>query len=152
MCNRNIGKNIKFSAFNFIVINLLRFIVRLVFVRTLSIEYLGINGLFTNILAVLSLAELGVGPAIVYSLYKPLAIGDKETIKSITKLFKKVYISIGLLIFVLGLGVYPYLDFFIKSKPNIPDLNYFYLAFLLNTAVSYFWSYQRNLLIADQKQ
>lgn len=67
------SKNIKYSTIAYIINNLLKFVVRLVFVRALPIEYLGINGLFTNLLAMLSLAELGVGPAIVYSLYKPLA-------------------------------------------------------------------------------
>jgi len=94
-------------------VNLLKFVVRIVFVRYLSIEYLGINGLFSNILAVLSLAELGVGPAIVYSLYKPLALGDKEAVKSIMNLFKKLYVSIGLVIGALGLCLYPFLDCFI---------------------------------------
>lgn len=152
MSKRNIGKNIKFSVFNFIVINLLKFIVRLVFVRTLPIEYLGINGLFGNILVMLSLAELGVGPAIVYSLYKPLAVKDKERIKSIMRLFKRVYINIGFTILALGSCLYPYLDYFIKGNTNIEDLQYFYLVFLVNTVVSYFWSYKRSLLIADQKQ
>jgi len=147
----NILKNLKFSVFNYIVVNLLKFVVRIVLVRHLSIEYLGIDGLFRNILAVLSLAELGVGPAIVYSLYKPLALGDNEAVKSIMNLFKKLYVSIGLVIGALGLCLYPFLDSFIKDKPNIADLNYFYLLFLLNTVVSYFWSYQRNLLIADKK-
>lgn len=147
-----IGANIKFSFINYIIVNALKFMVRMVFVRTLSIEYLGINGLFTNILAMLSLAELGVAPAIVYSMYKPLAVGDKETVKSIMQLFKRVYITIGVVILAAGLCVYPWLDSFIKDKPDIPELHYFYLVFLLNTGVSYFWSYQRNLLIADQKQ
>ncbi len=147
-----IGANIKFSFINYIIVNALKFMVRMAFVNTLSIEYLGINGLFTNILAMLSLAELGVAPAIVYSMYKPLAVGDKETIKSIMQLFKRVYITIGVVILVAGLCLYPWLDSLIKDKPDIPDLHYFYLVFLLNTAVSYFWSYQRNLLIADQKQ
>lgn len=147
-----IKKNIKLSAINYMVTNALKFIMRVVFIRTLSIEYLGVNGLFSNILAMLSLAELGIGPAIVYSLYKPLAINNIVQIKGIMKLFKRVYIFIGLLILCFGIVLYPYLDFFIKDGNSITDLNYFYLIFLLNTAVSYFWSYQRNLLIADQKQ
>ena len=73
MKNKVIYKNIKASIINYVVINALKFLMRMVFVRTLAIEYLGVNGLFSNILAMLSLAELGIGPAIVYSLYKPLA-------------------------------------------------------------------------------
>lgn len=152
MALQDINKNIKYSAINYIILNLLKFIVRMVFIRTLSIEYLGVNGLFTNVLAMLSLAELGIGPAIVYSLYKPLAYGDKDTVKAIMHLFKKVYVAIGGVILVLGLLLYPWLDSFIKDGQAVPDVHYFYLVFLLNTVVSYLWTYKRSLLIADQKQ
>ena len=146
------SKNIKYSAINYIIINLLKFLVRLAFIKTLSIEYLGVNGLFSNVLTMLSLAELGIGPAIVYSLYKPLAYNDKDTIIAIMRLFKKVYVTIGIVIFILGLLLYPWLDSFIKDNQSISNLHYFYLVFLLNTAVSYLWTYNRSLLIADQKQ
>lgn len=149
---QTIGRNIKYSAANYIIINLLKFLVRMVFIRTLAIEYLGINGLFTNVLAMLSLAELGIGPAIVYSLYKPLAYGDKNTVKAIMYLFKKVYVAIGVIILFLGLLLYPWLDSFIKDGQAVPDVHYYYLVFLLNTVVSYLWTYKRSLLIADQKQ
>ena len=147
-----VGRNIKYSAVNYIAVNLLKFIVRMVFVKILPIEYLGVNGLFTNVLAMLSLAELGIGPAIVYSLYKPLAYGDKETVKSIMCLFKKVYIAVGGIILALGLMLFPFLDIFIKDGQSVPQVHYFYLVFLLNTVVSYLWTYKRSLLIADQKQ
>lgn len=150
--NTKYTKNIKFGILNYIAINLLKFIVRMVFVKILPIEYLGINGLFTNVLVMLSLAELGVGPAIVYSLYKPLAYGDKETVKSIMRLFKKVYVAVGGIILVLGLALFPFLDNFIKDGQSVPQVHCFYLVFLLNTVVSYLWTYKRSLLIADQKQ
>ena len=149
---KNIALNLKFTLLNNIAVNLLKFIVRVIFIRTLTIEYLGINGLFSNILAMLSLAELGIGPAIVYSLYKPLATKNIETIKSLMHIYKKVYIIVGCVLLFVGIVLCPWLDVFIKDKPAIDDLHLFYLVFLLNTAVSYFWSYQRNLLIADQKQ
>lgn len=152
MAIQAVGRNIKYSAVNYIAVNLLKFIVRMVFVKILPIEYLGVNGLFTNVLAMLSLAELGIGPAIVYSLYKPLAYGDKETVKSIMCLFKKVYIAVGGIILALGLMLFPFLDIFIKDGQSVPQVHYFYLVFLLNTVVSYLWTYKRSLLIADQKQ
>lgn len=152
MIKNKISVNIKYSAVNYIAVNLLKFIVRMVFVKTLPIEYLGVNGLFSNILVMLSLAELGIGPAIVYSLYKPLAYGDKESVKSIMRLFKKVYIAVGGIILVLGLALFPFLDSFIKDGQSVPQVHYFYLVFLLNTVVSYLWTYKRSLLIADQKQ
>ena len=147
-----ISKNIRYSILNYIIIVLIKFLVRTIFIKILSIEYLGINGFFTNILIMLSLVELGIGPAIVYSLYKPLAYGDKNTVKAIMYLFKKVYIAIGGIILALGLLLYPWLDSFIKDGQTVPDVHYFYLVFLLNTVVSYLWTYKRSLLIADQKQ
>ena len=76
MQKQKITKNIVYSSVNYIVVYALRFISRIVFINTLPIEYLGINGLFSNILSVLSLVELGIGPAIIFSLYKPLALKD----------------------------------------------------------------------------
>ncbi len=145
------GKNIKYSTIAYIINNLLKLVVRLVFVKALSIEYLGIHGLLSNILAMLSLAELGVGPAIVYSLYKPLAEKDTETIKALMALFRKAYAAIGISIIGIGVCIMPWLDWFIKSN-TISDIQWFYFVFLFNTGISYFYSYKRNLLIADQKQ
>jgi O-antigen/teichoic acid export membrane protein len=145
-------KNVKSTMIVYIAKTILQFAVRMVFVRVLPIEYLGINGLFSNILAVLSLAELGIGPAIIFSLYKPLALGDSETVKSLMRLFKKTYISIGVVILILGVALTPWLDFFIQSRPDIDHLEWIYLLFVLDTGVSYFYSYKRNLLLADQKQ
>ena len=147
-----LNDNIKYAIINYMIINVLKFLVRIVFIQALPIEYLGVNGLFTNVLAMLSLAELGIGPAIVYSLYKPLAYGDKSTVKAIMHLFKKAYIAIGVIIIFLGLLLYPWLDSFIKDGQVVPDMHYFYMVFLLNTVVSYLWTYKRSLLIADQKQ
>lgn len=99
----------------------------------------------------LSLAELGVGPAIIYSLYQPLAKKDTATIKALIALFKKAYTAIGLFIIGTGICLLPWLDWFIKGN-TVTDIHWFYLVFLLNTGISYFYSYKRNLLIADQKQ
>ena len=152
MQTRNITQNVKYSIVNYVVINVLRFAVRLVFVKTLPIEYLGVNGLLWNVLAMLSLAELGVGTAMVYSLYKPLAFNDKITVNAIMLLFKKLYIWIGAIIFFTGILLLPFIDLFVKDDDAVPQLEYFYFIFLVNTAISYFWSYKRSLLIADQKQ
>ena len=98
------------------------FIARVVFLRILTAEYLGLNGLFTNILSMLSLMELGVGTAMTFSLYKPLATSDKEKIKSLMNLYRKSYIIIGILVLVIGIGITPLLPYFIderKYKSNI---------------------------------
>ncbi len=144
------SKNIKYATIAYFLRLILQFIVRLVFVKVLPLEYLGINGLFTNLLAMLSLAELGVGPAIVYSLYKPLAEKNTAVVNALMRLFQKAYIGIGIFIIVVGMCVLPWLDWFIKGYA-VADIHWFYIVFLLNTGVGYFYSYKRNLLIADQK-
>lgn len=128
------------------------FIARIFFIRTLGREYLGLNGLFTNILTILSLAELGVGEAITYSLYKPLAENDSKKCTMLMQVYKKVYNVIGLAILLIGIAVTPFLPFIIKDMPNIPNISFIYILFVINTSVSYFFSYKRNLIIADQKR
>lgn len=147
------------SIFNFIsgmgyrILTLITaFVVRTVFVKCLNAEYLGINGLYSNILSMLSLAELGFGTAMVYSMYQPLADGDSKKLQQLMKLYQKVYTVIGTVILFLGLCLIPFLDVLIKNQPNISGLRFYYFLFLLNSVVSYwFFSYRTALLQADQK-
>lgn len=130
----------------------LGFVCRMVFVRCLSAEYLGVNGLFTNIISMLSLAELGVGSAIGYALYKPLAENDEEKIASLMKVYSKAYRTIGILIAVVGMALMPFLNVIIQEQPNISESIYLLYAInLFNTASSYFFSYRTSLLIAAQR-
>lgn len=125
---------------------------RMVFTRTLPADYLGINGLFTNVLSMLSLAELGIGGAIVYALYKPLAEDDHEKVASIVKLFGKAYAIIGVIIFVAGLCLMPFLTLIVGEHPEIPENLYLIFGFFLfNTASSYFFTYRSTLLTAAQQ-
>lgn len=126
-------------------------VCRMVFTRTLSAEYLGIGGLFTNILSMLSLAELGVGSAIVYALYKPLAVGDKEKIASLVKFYGQCYRMIGIAVGVIGIALMPFLNLLIE-EPNIKESIYLiYGLFLFNSASSYFFSYRSSLIMAAQQ-
>lgn len=134
-----------------IVTILLSFIVRTVFIKVLSAEYLGINGLFTNIITMLSLADLGIGIAIPYTLYKPLANDDKRKIKSLMTLYSKIYNVIGIVIFILGILITPFLKYIIKDMPDIKNLNLIYILFIINSACSYFFVYKKLLLDSDQK-
>lgn len=127
------------------------FVGRTIFINILGTMYLGINGLFSNILSILSLAEMGIGSAIIYSLYKPLAERDYKKINALMTLYAKAYKVIGITIFVLGISISPFLKFIIKDTPDIPNLVFIYILFLMNTVVSYFFSYKRTLIIADQK-
>lgn len=148
----NMIRNVSFSFVGQGLGILASFIVRIVFIRILGNTYLGLDGLFSNILTILSLSELGVGTAITYSLYKPLADKDKSKLKSLMYLFKKIYVVIGLVIFGIGFALTPFLSFFINDMPDIKGLEIIYLLFVTNTAVSYFFSYKRNLILADQNR
>lgn len=132
---------------------LIGLVTRIFFVRLLAAEYLGLNGLFSSILTTLSFVELGIGPAIVFSLYKPLAEKDDEQIKALMDLFRRAYITIGIFVAVIGAALTPFLPYLIEDMPeNIPHINLIYLLFVVNTSVSYFFSYKKSLIIADQKQ
>lgn len=126
---------------------------RTIFVYYLSVEYLGLNGLFASILSMLALAELGLGSAFTYSLYKPLAEGEKQTIAGILGLYRKAYHTIGITIFIIGLALMPFLNAIIGPKPEAITENIYilYLFFLFNTAATYFFSYKIALLNADQR-
>ena len=146
---KNIKSGIIIQIFNKIV----SFIGRSVFIHCLNTEYLGVNGLFVNILSILSFAELGIGSAIIYNMYKPVAEGDKEKIKSLMSLYKKSYACIGIIVFILGLIVMPFINLIVKDVPNInEDIHLLYFLFLLDTSASYFFTYKRSIIIAHQKQ
>lgn len=126
-------------------------VCRMVFTRTLSAEYLGVSGLFTNILSMLSLAELGIGSAIIYALYKPLAVDDKEKVASLVKFYGQCYRVIGVVVAVIGIALMPFLHLLI-DEPNIQENIYLlYSLYLFNAASTYFFSYCASLLMAAQQ-
>lgn len=130
----------------------LNFAVRTIFIRTLSTEYLGLNGLFTNILSFLSLAELGVGSAITFCLYKPIAEQNEEEISILMNLFKRAYIIVGAVVLIVGIGLTPFLHLFIAEMPKgIPNISLIYILFVVNSGISYFCSYKAIYVIANQK-
>jgi len=145
-------KNIKYSMLGQVLIILAGFVTRMVFVRTLGAQYLGLSGLFSNILSILSFAELGIGTAIVFSMYKPLADRDVPKLQALMKLYGKAYITIGTFILIAGASLTPFLSFFVKEMPNIPHIQIIYLMYVASSGVSYFFSYKRSFLIADQKK
>lgn len=144
--------NIAAGLGGYVLSVVLSLINRMVFTRCLPPAYLGISGLFSNILSMLSLAELGVSGAIVYALYKPLAQNDEEKIASLVQVFGKAYRTIGLVIGGLGLCVLPFLGLLIGEQPEIAEsIHLIYVIFLFNTASSYFFTYRSTLLVAAQK-
>ena len=144
-------RNITAAVLQYALNMLLSWAGRIIFVRVLSADYLGINGLFTNLINVLSIADLGIPAAMAYSLYKPLAQGDTEKIKSLVAYFKKIYFVIAGAVFVIGLALIPVLPYIIKLDNPIANLNSYYILVLINTVSSYVFIYRTTLLTADQK-
>lgn len=130
---------------------LLSFINRVVFVHYLSAAYLGVNGLFSNILGLLSLAELGFGSAMVYNLYEPVANGDHDTTIRLMNLYKWIYRWVALVVLIGGSALYPFLDYLIKDTSGVEHLHFIYLMFLANSVVSYLFSYKASMLFVDQR-
>ena len=131
----------------------LPFITRTVLLYVLGTEYLGLSGLFSSILSFLSLAELGVSNALVYSMYRPIAENDTKTIRALLALYRKLYRIIGTIILAAGLAIAPFLHLLIKDSVP-PDINLYFLysIYLFNTVCSYFlFAYRGSLLTAHQR-
>ncbi|MEW4264771.1 hypothetical protein Q0N30_13860 [Priestia megaterium] len=142
--------NIATGLGNQLVITSLSFISRTIFISYLGVEYLGISGLFTSILAMLALAEAGVGSSIVYSLYKPVAENDQEKINVLMNLYKKAYMVIALIVLLVGLSIMPFLELFTKDT-SVENIHLIYLIFLINTVLPYLYLHKNNFLSVCQK-
>ena len=146
-------KNIAFGYIGNITSTILGFVLRTVFIMKLDETLLGVNGLYTGILTMLSLAELGIGTALNYSLYAPVAKGDIEKIKSYMLFYKKAYLAIAGVVTAIGIILIPFLKYFIKNPGDygIRELTVYYLIFLFNTVSTYFVAYKYSLVNAQQK-
>ena len=147
----NSMKNMKYNIISQVICLVVQFISRTFFVKILGSEYLGINGLFNNILTLLSLADMGIGTVLVYSMYEPLANKDKTKLKMLMNEYKKIYIIIALIVFILGICIVPFLHIFINDMPNIPNIRCIFILYLLNIVVSYLCIYKISIINADQK-
>lgn len=134
-----------------IIIMIINFVAQSIFIKLLGAEYLGINGLFTNILSILGIVELGIGSAITYNLYKPVAQNDIPAIKSLMKFYKKAYNIISIVIFLLGISLLPFLSFFVGETSITLNLNIIYVLFLLQTVSSYIFTYKSAIFVANEK-
>lgn len=133
------------------IIFLINFGTRKIFIVAFGENYLGISGLYSNILSVLSLAELGVGSAILYCLYKPIAENDYAHVNALINYYKKLYRIIGLVVAATGLLVVPFLDYLVDIEADIGNITLYYLLYLANIVASYFLVYKTAILTADQK-
>lgn len=144
-------KNFASSTVSNVVNAVLGFAVRTVFVYTLGETYLGLNGLFINVLGILSLAELGIGSAINFSLYRPLAENDIPQIQAIINFYKTSYRIVAVVVMLIGVALMPFLKYILKGAEGIPNVYIYYLIFLANSCSSYLVTYKSTVLSADQR-
>lgn len=148
---QKVVKNAVFATINQIVSLLLNVVNRTIFIWILGVEYLGINGLFADVLIMLSLADLGLGTAMVYSYYKPLNDNDTEKLAQLTQFYKKIYALIACGVAGLGMVLLPFLKYLVNLDNNIDNLYLYYLLMVANTVASYLFIYKSSILNADQK-
>ena len=150
---KNAIRNTKWGIVEKIMILLLPFAIRTCLIYKLGIEYAGLNSLFSSILAILNLAELGVSRAIVYSMYSPIAQRDKNKICALLNFYKKTYIIIGFVVLIIGLSLMPFLSIFVKDKaPDNINIYLIYLTFLINSVLGYFFFSYKNCIISSYQR
>lgn len=143
---RNSIRNISVAFFSNIIIVIIGFLSQKVFLNVLGEQYNGINGLFSNLISMLSVVELGLGTAIIYNLYKPIAENDIESIKSLMSFYKKSYQKISLTVFILGLLIVPFLPMIIGDVSIKENIYIIYFLFLFDTCLSYLLIYKQSIL------
>ncbi|MBA5938420.1 lipopolysaccharide biosynthesis protein [Leuconostoc citreum] len=145
-------KNMLITAMTFISTLIVSFTVRAIFVNRLGSEYLGLNGVFTSILSVLAISDLGIESIFGYLLYRPLAEDNKESIRLFISFLRKVYNIIGASVFIIGMSIIPVVPLIIGPKGmKLDDVFLIYIILLINSSLSYLFTYNRTILNADQK-
>lgn len=144
-------RNVSSQMVAALIQSLLGFISRKIFLDCLGQDLLGLNSLLTSIIGMLSLAELGVSETINFSLYAPLAKGDKEQVASIMRLYRRLYSVLGIVVAVLGIAIFPFLNLLVESNVPMETVYWAYGLFLLGSVSSYYVAYKRSLIIADQR-
>ena len=148
----NSGRNAASAFLNKFVMLLLTFVNRKIFISFIGVEYLGISGLFANILTLLSMADLGLGTAMNVSLYKPIAENDTKKLAALLGYFRKLYYVISAAVLTIGLGLVPFLDKIVNLENDIPYLELYYILYVVKSAVSYLFAYKASIIHADQKK
>ena len=146
-------RNIAFGYVGQVATAIMSFVLRTVFIMRLNEQLLGINSTYTNVLSILNMAELGIGTALNFSLYAPVAKGETEKIKSYMQMYRKAYHYIAIVVAVIGLVLTPFLKYLVKNPGDctVRELTTYYLIFLFNTVTSYFVAYKYSLVNAEQK-
>ena len=149
--SKNSARNVGVVFVSKILQILLSFLVRTLLIQKLGAEILGLDGLFSSVITILSIADLGLGSAVIYSLYTPIAENDKKTIAAYISFFDKVYSVIGIVIMVIGFITLPVLPFIVNLEKPIAHLELIYLLTIAGTSATYFFSSRRIIFEADQK-
>lgn len=132
---------------------LMAFILKTVFIKVLGIQYTGVSSLFTDVLTILSFAELGIGSAITYALYKPVADDDIIQIAKLMNFYKMAYRFVTFTVLTIGIIFIPFLDLLVNGVPDIKeDIRLIYVLYLINTSCSYLLIYKSSILVAKQKK
>lgn len=144
------ARNAIISIMKYVISIITAFSLRTFVFKYFGTEYSGLVSVFSNIITILSITELGIGSALIYKLYKPVAENDEQKIKTLLKYYKKVYGIIGLIILTLGLCLSPFLKFIVQEEVSI-NIYLIYAMFLINSVISYFMAHRRALIFASQK-
>lgn len=144
-------KNVLVTLITYIISFLPVFIARRVFLDQLGTELLGLSSLYNNILSYLSVIEMGVGSAIIFSLYEPFEENNREKVKGYLDYYLKFYKIVGILVLLLGMIITPFLNIFIRDNINMFQAKLYFLLFLINTVISYFFSYKQCILNVAQE-
>ena len=136
----------------YFITTIANFLSRWAFVKLLPTEYLGLSGVFSSVLSILSLAELGIGTAVTCNLYRPLADDDRAQVAAIMALYRNAYRMAGTAVVLLGIALVPFLGYLVPDMGSVPDAYLVYGLFVANSALSYLFSYKKSLAVAAQKQ
>ena len=148
----NVIRNTYVGIITQVFILIASFANRTIFIKILGNDYLSINGLFSNILSMLSLVELGFGTALIYMLYKPVAENDIKKTQKLIKYYQKVYSIIGTIMLILGILIIPFMKYLIKDAPDIKEnLILIYILYLISTCIGYFFAHKSAIINANQK-
>ncbi|MBR0092460.1 MAG: oligosaccharide flippase family protein [Lachnospiraceae bacterium] len=151
--SRNVSRNLISGILYQIISLILPFAVRTLLIYRMGVEYVGLSNLFSSILVVLSISELGFGNALVFHMYKPIAEGNTEEVNGLLNFYRRIYRVIGFIVAAIGVLIVPFLPLLVKGEyPNDINIVIVYFIYLTNTVLSYLvFSYSRSLFIASQR-
>lgn len=147
----NSAKNLASSLGLSILMIVMGFVTRKIFVDNVGVEYLGLNGLLQNVLGIMTLLEGGFAASVVYNMYKPLAENDRPRILALLQLYRKVYRYIAGGVFLCGLAIYPFIGYIIKDAEGLSYVSVVYFIFLFNSLIQYFTAYKWSIINVSQK-